>query len=71
MASDHRQSPAGHLKRGRRADIDSPAPQGLPISFSAGMVELAHHETLEAAIERADQTMHQARTLGRARSIEG
>jgi len=46
-------------------------PQGLPITFSAGVVELAHDETLEAAIERADQAMYQAKTQGRARCVEG
>ncbi len=45
-------------------------PQGLRISFSAGVVQLAHDETLEAAIERADRAMYQAKTLGRARCIE-
>lgn len=46
-------------------------PQGLPVTFSAGVVELRQEETLEAAIERADQAMYQAKAQGRARCIEG
>lgn len=45
-------------------------PKGLRITFSAGIVQLAHHETFEAAIERADQAMYQAKTQGRARCVE-
>jgi diguanylate cyclase len=45
-------------------------PHGLSISFSAGVVELAHEERLEAAIERADQAMYRAKTLGRGRCVE-
>lgn len=45
-------------------------PQGLRISFSAGVVQLALDETLEAAIERADRAMYQAKTPGRARCVE-
>lgn len=46
-------------------------PQGLPATFSAGVVELTQDETLEAAMERADQAMYQAKAQGRARCIEG
>lgn len=45
-------------------------PHGLSISFSAGVVEMRPEETLDAAIERADQAMYQAKTLGRARCVE-
>jgi len=54
----------GHLSRLGLDDIAA----GLKITFSAGLVEVATEETLEAAIERADQAMYRAKTGGRNRT---
>jgi diguanylate cyclase len=43
----------------------------LKITFSAGLVELTEGESLEAAIERADQAMYRAKTGGRNRTEIG
>lgn len=44
-------------------------PTGLNVSFSAGLVEMADGESLEAAVDRADQAMYAAKRAGRARSL--
>jgi diguanylate cyclase len=46
-------------------------PAGLVITFSAGVAEVGGEEPIEAAIERADQAMYRAKTLGRARCEPG
>jgi len=46
-------------------------PAGLAVSFSAGVTEMRDDETLEAAIERADQAMYAAKRSGRARCVPG
>jgi len=46
-------------------------PQGLTITFSAGITELAPNEPIDTAIERADQAMYRAKNNGRARCMEG
>ena len=57
----------GHLSR---MDLNDIAPD-LKITFSAGLVELVADDTLEAAIERADQAMYRAKTGGRNRTEIG
>lgn len=44
-------------------------PAGLTVSFSAGLVEMAAAETLDAAVERADRAMYTAKHAGRARCL--
>ena len=44
-------------------------PAGLAVSFSAGVIEMRDDETLEAAVERADQAMYAAKRSGRARCV--
>lgn len=44
-------------------------PAGLNISFSAGLVQMGTGESLEAAVERADQAMYAAKRAGRARCV--
>jgi diguanylate cyclase (GGDEF)-like protein len=46
--------------------FESIAP-GLKVSFSAGLVEVSEGETQEAAIDRADRALYQAKQLGRNR----
>jgi PleD family two-component response regulator len=41
---------------------------GLSVTFSAGLVQLCPDETLERAIERADQEMYRAKSTGRDRT---
>jgi diguanylate cyclase len=41
----------------------------LQVSFSAGIVELKPDESLDAAIERADQAMYAAKRAGRRRTV--
>ncbi len=43
----------------------------LILTYSAGLVEVVPTETLEAAIERADQAMYRAKTAGRNRTEMG
>jgi diguanylate cyclase (GGDEF)-like protein len=45
-------------------------PQGLKITFSAGVTAVEPEERLDAAIERADQAMYRAKSRGRARCVE-
>lgn len=46
-------------------------PEGLQISFSAGVTVLAPTEPPQAAVERADLAMYRAKTAGRARCMMG
>lgn len=46
-------------------------PQGLAITFSAGIAEVSAQESVDAAIERADQAMYRAKGAGRARCLAG
>lgn len=46
-------------------------PGGLRISFSAGVTEIGPQDTVDAAVERADQAMYRAKTSGRARCVAG
>jgi diguanylate cyclase (GGDEF)-like protein len=48
--------------------FDDVAP-GLHVSFSGGITAVAPDDTLEAAVERADQSMYQAKTQGRHHSL--
>ncbi len=56
-----------HLARLELNDIAA----GLKVTFSAGLVEVVPEDTLEAAIERADQAMYRAKTGGRNRTEIG
>ncbi|HEY0817671.1 MAG TPA: GGDEF domain-containing protein [Rhizobacter sp.] len=56
-----------HLARLDFADI---AP-GLSVTFSAGLVELRDDDTLESAVERADQALYRAKAAGRNRTEPG
>ncbi len=42
-------------------------PEGLTVSFSAGITELAVDEAIDLAIERADRAMYRAKVSGRRR----
>jgi predicted signal transduction protein with EAL and GGDEF domain len=44
---------------------------GLQITISAGVTDLHLHDTLEKAVERADQAMYGAKQSGRDRVILG
>ncbi|MBX3621122.1 MAG: GGDEF domain-containing protein [Rhizobacter sp.] len=56
-----------HLARLELGDIAG----DLAITFSAGLVGVVDGDTLEAAIERADQAMYRAKTGGRNRTERG
>lgn len=43
-------------------------PLGLAISYSGGVTHLGRDESIDAAIDRADQAMYRAKQAGRARS---
>lgn len=53
-----------------RVTFDAVAPD-LKITFSAGLGVSGAGESLEAAIERADQAMYRAKVLGRNRTVRG
>lgn len=48
--------------------FDDVAP-GLVVTFSAGLARFAPDQTLEQAVERADQAMYRAKTGGRNRTV--
>lgn len=51
------------------AEANDLMPNGLKLSFSAGVTEIQPDDSIDAAIERADQAMYRAKTSGRARSL--
>jgi diguanylate cyclase (GGDEF)-like protein len=52
------------------APFDAVAP-GLRLTFSAGLSTCADGEALQAAIERADKAMYQAKLRGRDGTVVG
>lgn len=46
-----------------------PAELAFAVTFSAGLVEIAAHETMDAAVSRADHLMYAAKAAGRDRVV--